>query len=314
MSKYKLFLSHSSMDFDTVNAFVNFMFKIGLNENDIVCSSVPSTKIPVGEDIYEYLNTLIADESIYTIYFLSDNYYSSPICLNEMGATWLKKTGSLCLLLAGFDFKDIQGVVSKNKVGIKLGVCDGMTKASFNEFKNIIEDLFEIQISYTKWELARDEFLNASIENTRKFNMTFCRSYCIGDLENEGCKIIKKDSNRYTIKARIDFNETDSKLASIVFFSGKKDFTSYFINRKSLCFEAYADEGIGCVDVELKIDNVDVIYEILLDSDEKSFHIPLIQFCDELSYWKNVSEIKFVLHRKKVSKCGNLIVKNLRIE
>ncbi len=82
--KQKLFLSHSSKDIAIVGAFVDFMYKIGLTEKDIVCTSVASTKIPVNEDIYEYLNTLLSDERIFVIFFLSDNYYSSPVCLNEM--------------------------------------------------------------------------------------------------------------------------------------------------------------------------------------------------------------------------------------
>lgn len=314
MGKNKLFLSHSSEDKISVNVFVDFMYKIGLKETDIICTSVPSTKIHINEDIYDYLNTLLSDEGIYVVYFLSDNYYSSPVCLNEMGAVWLKKTDSLALLLPGFDFKDIRGVVNKNKVGIKLGTCDGMTKASFNEFKNTLEELFNIEIPYTRWELARDEFLNSSVEDVRKFNMLFSRSYCIGDLENEGCKIIKRESSYDTLKAKIDFSETESKLSSLVVFSGNRDFTSYFINKKNICFEAYADNGINFVDVELRLDDVDMLYEICLDDDIKSFKIPLIQFCDTLSFWKNVSEIKFVFHRKRVKNSGEIVIKNLRIE
>ena len=312
--KYRLFLSHSSKDIKIVEAFVNFMFKVGLTEKDIVCTSVASTKIPVSKDIYEYLNTLLSDECIYVIFFLSDNYYSSPVCLNEMGAAWLKKSDSLSLLLPGFDFSDVQGVVNKNRIGIKLGTCDGMVRASFNDFKSILEDMFDMKIPYTRWELARDEFLNMSIDNVRKFNMTFSRSYCIGDLENDGCIIVRKESNRDLIKAKVDFNETESKLASIVVFSGKRDFTSYYINKKNLCFEAYADEGITCVDVEIKINDIDMIHEIWLSDDEKAFMIPLIQFCDELSFWRNVTEIKFVLHRKRVLQKGEIVIKNLRIE
>lgn len=109
----KLFLSHSSEDLRIVTAFVNFMYKVGLTEENIVCTSVPETKISVGNDIYAYLNRLISEEKIYVIYFLSDNYYASPVCLNEMGAVWLKKSDSLNLLLPGFNFEDIRGVVEK---------------------------------------------------------------------------------------------------------------------------------------------------------------------------------------------------------
>lgn len=60
----KLFLSHSSEDSKIVAAFVNFMYKIGLTEKNIVCTSVPETKISVGNDIYGYLNKLISEEKI----------------------------------------------------------------------------------------------------------------------------------------------------------------------------------------------------------------------------------------------------------
>ena len=40
--KQKLFLSHSSKDIAIVGAFVDFMYKIGLTEKDIVCTSVAS--------------------------------------------------------------------------------------------------------------------------------------------------------------------------------------------------------------------------------------------------------------------------------
>lgn len=312
--KHKLFLSHSSKDIEVVDSFVNFMHIIGLTEKDMMCTSVASTKIPVAEDIYENLNSILADEGVYVIYFLSDNYYSSPVCLNEMGAAWLKKSGSLSLLLPGFDFSDIQGVVNKNEIGIKLGTADAMTKASFNDFKKILENMFQIEIPYNRWEMARDEFLNKSIENIRKFNMAFSRSYCIGDLENDGCIISRKESNHDVIKAEIDFSKTNSKLSSIVVFNGSRDFTSYFVNKKNLCFEAYADKGITCVDIELGLKDIDMPYEIMLYDDEKEYRIPLMQFCDDPSFWKNVSKIKFVLHRKRVTQSGSIVIKNLRIE
>lgn len=56
MAKTKLFISHSSQDANVVTAFVNFMLTIGLKSEDMICTSVPSTKIPNGEDIFDYLN------------------------------------------------------------------------------------------------------------------------------------------------------------------------------------------------------------------------------------------------------------------
>ena len=44
--KTKLFLDHSSQDAKVVTAFVNFMLTIGLKSEDMIRTSVPSTKIP----------------------------------------------------------------------------------------------------------------------------------------------------------------------------------------------------------------------------------------------------------------------------
>lgn len=62
MRKTKLFISHSSQDAKVVTAFVNFMLTIGLKSEDMICTSVPSTKIPNGEDIFDYLNKALNDE------------------------------------------------------------------------------------------------------------------------------------------------------------------------------------------------------------------------------------------------------------
>lgn len=59
---------------------------------------------------------------------------------------------------------------------------------------------------------------------------------------------------------------------------------------------------------------IDMSYEVLLNNDEKSFMLPLVQFCDDLSFLHNVSEIEFVLHKKKVPQKGSIIIKNLCIE
>jgi len=45
----KIFISHSSKDEKVVKAFVNLMYKIGFTEKNIVCSSVPETKIALAK-------------------------------------------------------------------------------------------------------------------------------------------------------------------------------------------------------------------------------------------------------------------------
>lgn len=167
-SQNKIFISHSSQDGEVVRAFVELLYGLGLNDSDILCTSSPTNRIPITEDIYDYLKNYISEEKIFAVFFLSDNYYSSPICLNEMGAVWLKQSESLNILLPDFDFNDIKGVVTKSTVGIKLGLCDSDTKSYFNEFKSILSKMFNINISETRWETIRDTFLSSVIKITSK--------------------------------------------------------------------------------------------------------------------------------------------------
>lgn len=316
MRKFKLFLSHSSTDSPVIKAFIDFMYKIGLVPEDIIATCSPTNKIAIREDIYDCLRNSLANEKIYMIYFLSDNYYSSPVCLNEMGAAWVRRLDGLSLLLSGFDFDDMQGVIGRNKVGIKLGICDDTTKASFNEFKKDLMRMFGINPTHTLWEIARDEFLLTAVENKRLFDMSFSRGYCIGDIENDGCQIREKAVNSITVK--IDFNKTDSKLCDIVIFNGKKNLVNNFISKKNLCFEAYADGEIDKVDVEIRFGStnppVDIPIVIYLSELKKTFRISLLDFCCERKLWENVSEIKFVFHKKRVPEARVVTISNLRLE
>nr|WP_187307761.1 hypothetical protein [Ruminococcus sp. AF46-10NS] len=49
---------------------------------------------------------------------LSDNYYSSVACLNEMGATWVLKKEYRSILLPGL-IQKIEGAINPNKIANK---------------------------------------------------------------------------------------------------------------------------------------------------------------------------------------------------
>lgn len=76
------------------------------------------------------------NDEIFVLFF-PDNYYSSPVCLNEMGAAWVRKADSLNFILSDFDFSDMRYVVNKNNVSIKIGTCYTMSKISLQ--KNMIK-------------------------------------------------------------------------------------------------------------------------------------------------------------------------------
>lgn len=152
----RIFISHSSDDIDYVRPFVEFLESLGLNRQTMFCSSVDGYKIPIGHNIYEYLKTEFTDKNILVLMIMSDNYYRSKPCLNEMGATWVMSKEYLTILIKGFDFKQIEGAVDPRKTGLKITEVDRL-----NELKNkLVEGLNLTPLSDSVWVAVRDKFLS----------------------------------------------------------------------------------------------------------------------------------------------------------
>ena len=133
--EHKLFISHSSADKEYMTALVELLEGIGISSDSLVCSSVPGYGIPLGNDIYDWLRDRFVKDDLRVLFALSQNYYVSPACLNEMGAAWITKPQVTLLLLPGFDFKDIKGCVNSREIGISMDSSDDELKNQLNVFK-----------------------------------------------------------------------------------------------------------------------------------------------------------------------------------
>lgn len=156
-----IFISHSSLDKDITKAFVDLLFGIGLNEDDIVCSSYPGLGVPLRESIYEWLIQKFQEYDLHVLYFLSHNYYKSAASLNEMGAAWAMKQKWDSILLPGFSFSDISGCIDPTRIGIKLDGDPTELKHRLGELKDDMVSEFGLRtISDTRWERIRDSFIS----------------------------------------------------------------------------------------------------------------------------------------------------------
>ena len=157
-----IFISHSSKDKEYTKAFVNLLFDIGLNEDDIVCSSYPGVGIPLREKVYDWLIEKFQEYELHVFYFLSHNYYQSVASLNEMGAAWAMKQKWDGILLPEFSFSDISGCIDSTQIGIKLDGDIDELKHRLGELKDDIVNEFGLRtVSATRWEKIRDSFITA---------------------------------------------------------------------------------------------------------------------------------------------------------
>lgn len=104
----KIFISHSSKDERYVTDFVNHILclGIGVDSDDIFCTSIEDMGIRNGEDIRMHIQNNIRS-SKYSFILLSDNYKDSEICVNEMGAVWAYDANVRVYLLPNTDFPSI---------------------------------------------------------------------------------------------------------------------------------------------------------------------------------------------------------------
>jgi hypothetical protein len=103
-----VFISHASEDHLFVDALVDMLEGIGLNRNMLFCSSVAGYKIPLGQNIFDYLYALFQEHELFVIFVHTPNYYKSPVCLNEMGAAWVLKTDYCSILSKDMSFDDMK--------------------------------------------------------------------------------------------------------------------------------------------------------------------------------------------------------------
>ena len=166
---HMIFISHSSKDKEFTKAFVDLLFDIGLNEDDIVCSSYPGLGVPLRASVYEWLVGKFQECDLHVFYFLSHNYYKSAASLNEMGAAWAMKQKWDGILLPGFSFSEISGCIDPSQIGIKFDGDTEELKHRLGELKDDIVEEFGLRaVSATRWEKIRNEF----IDTIQKINLS----------------------------------------------------------------------------------------------------------------------------------------------
>ena len=165
--KKKVFISHASKDMLAVKHIVELLELIGFDKSNMFCSSIEPYGIPTGMDIYEYLKKQFHDFELHVIFVLSNNYYNSAACLNEMGAAWVLSCSQTVMLLPGFSFSDIDGAINPRKIAIQFK--SGMSDTDLYNMKSRINGFIDevAQLSGNKpnkpciREEKRDGFINA---------------------------------------------------------------------------------------------------------------------------------------------------------
>ncbi len=158
--KPRIFISHSSKDVGYVAKIVNLLDGMGLDQTQVFCSSLPGYDIPIGTTIFDYLRKQFLEFNLHVIFIHSDNYYQSPVSLNEMGAAWALRSVVTSILLPGFGFEKMTGVVNNQAIVIKLDGAELELKDKLNQlYGKIVEEFSLTKKADIIWEQKRDAFI-----------------------------------------------------------------------------------------------------------------------------------------------------------
>ena len=159
-----VFISHSSKDFSFVEALVELLEGIGLDESNLFCSSIPGYWIGLSKNIFDVLRSKFTDCNLYVIFVQSPRFYQSPVSLNEMGAAWVLKSEHCSILTQDMDFSAMTAVVNSHETAIKVNTND--VKARLSDFKDILVNFLGIpDVAPIKWDRLRERFLSSVVTN-----------------------------------------------------------------------------------------------------------------------------------------------------
>lgn len=158
----KIFISHSSKDVNYVAQIVDLLDGMGLNQTQVFCSSLPGYGIPIDNSIFDYLRDQFLKFDLHVIFIHSENYYKSPISLNEMGAAWVLRSTVTSILLPGFGFESMTGVVSNQSIAIKLDGQELELQDKLNQlYDNIVKEFMLPKKADIIWQQKRDSFIKS---------------------------------------------------------------------------------------------------------------------------------------------------------
>lgn len=156
----KIFISHSSRDKEYVSKLVELLVGMGLDQTQIFFSSLPGYDIPIDTNIFDHLRNQFLSYDLHVFFIHSKNYYQSAVSLNEMGAAWALKTEYSSLLLPGFGFGEMTGVVNSQTIAIKLDNDEVEVRDKLNQlYAKLVDEFGLTGKADIIWEQKRDRFI-----------------------------------------------------------------------------------------------------------------------------------------------------------
>ncbi len=150
----RIFISHAARDEPLVEEFVDLLHVgIGVQPDDIFCSSLPGMNIPTGAEFVRHIKAKVTNPD-FVLLIISPEFLKSQFCQHEVGASWALSLPIYPLIVPPLDYADVQGILAGNQ----MAKLDNKEKLS-DLRDDIVEKLGLKPLKTSHWERKRDRFL-----------------------------------------------------------------------------------------------------------------------------------------------------------
>jgi hypothetical protein len=123
-----IFVSHSSKDTGLIKSFIDKILKLTLkvDSDQIFCTSLEESSIKSGEDFRDAIKGSLQKATL-VLLIITENYRTSEVCLNEMGAAWVLNNKIVSFIVPPVDYKSVGFIQEPNQL-LKLNKKEDILK------------------------------------------------------------------------------------------------------------------------------------------------------------------------------------------
>lgn len=160
IKKKKIFVSHSSKNKKVTDKFVELLKNMGVKNEQLYYSSYEETGVNFLQDCFQRINEEFNENELLVIFMISREFYSSKVCVAEMGATWVTAGNKyIPIIIPPYSYSNVEGVINATQAGITLN--DASISSKIEKLKEDIEVFLEIEnkTNAVEWNRKKDDFL-----------------------------------------------------------------------------------------------------------------------------------------------------------
>lgn len=151
----RVFISHSAKDKYLAENLVSMLVTgIGVQVQDIFCTSIEGMRIPPGNNFSEFIKEQIGDRKV-VMFLVSTDFLASEFCSHEIGAAWALDSSMLPLIVPPLNVDALPDKLKERQVTFLDKPMD------LSDLRDRLAEILEIRnLATSVWEKSRNQFLD----------------------------------------------------------------------------------------------------------------------------------------------------------